>query len=236
MPNDQYDADHDYTDRTAGAIADEAQIPLATISGWVYHDADNDGIFDHTNEQAIGGVTLELLDANGNGTGITTTTSTDPAKLGFYEFRNLTPGQYGVREVQPTGWLDGKDTAGDHGGTADPETSGRRRQNHRRDARLRRPRPQLQLRRTAAGLDQRSASVVVPIAIRQPTIARACRSTCSTARATSSRPRTTDANGEYIFTNLTPGIYSLREHQPADTTITMRASAAAAARRSTRTT
>ena len=24
-----------------------------------------------------------------------------------------------------TGWLDGKDTAGDHGGTADPETSGR---------------------------------------------------------------------------------------------------------------
>ena len=30
-----------------------------------------------------------------------------------------------MREVQPAGWLDGKDTAGDHGGTADPETSGR---------------------------------------------------------------------------------------------------------------
>ena len=114
-----------YTDRTAGAIADAAQIPLATISGYVYHDQDNNGIFDHTNEHAISGVTLELLDANGNGTGITTTTSTDPATLGFYEFRNLTPGKYGVREVQPAGWLDGKDTAGDHGGIADPETNGR---------------------------------------------------------------------------------------------------------------
>ena len=69
-------------------------------------------------------MTLELLDANGNPTGITTTTSTDPAKLGFYEFRNLMPGTYGVREVQPNGWLDGKDTAGDHGGTAAVETTG----------------------------------------------------------------------------------------------------------------
>ena len=79
LPNDNYAPDHDYTDLTAGAIADAAQIPLATISGYVYHDQDNNGIFDHTNEHAISGVTLELLDANGNGTGITTTTSTDPA-------------------------------------------------------------------------------------------------------------------------------------------------------------
>ena len=76
-------------------------------------------------EQGIGGVTLELLDANGNPTGITTTTSTNPATLGFYEFRNLFPGTYGVREVQPAGWLDGKDTAGSHGGTAASETAGR---------------------------------------------------------------------------------------------------------------
>ncbi len=125
LPNDNYFPDRDVSDFTAGAIADAPQIPLATISGYVYHDQDNNGIFDHTNEHAIGGVTLELLDANGNGTGITTTTSTDPANLGFYEFRNLTPGNYGVREAQPAGWLDGKDTAGDHGGTADPETNGR---------------------------------------------------------------------------------------------------------------
>ncbi len=118
LPNDAYTPDHDYTDRTAGAIVHQAQIPLATISGWVYHDRSDDGIFNQGPEEGIGGVKLELLDANGNPTGITTTTSTDPAKLGFYEFRNLTPGTYGIREYQPTGWLDGKDTAGDHGGVA----------------------------------------------------------------------------------------------------------------------
>jgi serine-aspartate repeat-containing protein C/D/E len=124
LPNDAYTSDHDYSDRTAGAIADAAQIPLATISGWVYHDRSDDGVFNTGPEEGIGGVTVELLDANGNGTGITTTTSTDPSKLGFYEFRNLVPGTYGVREVQPSGWLDGKDTAGDHGGTAAPEPVG----------------------------------------------------------------------------------------------------------------
>ena len=55
--------DHDYSDRTAGAIVDAAQIPLATISGWVYHDRNDDGTFQHDGEQGIGGVTLELLDA-----------------------------------------------------------------------------------------------------------------------------------------------------------------------------
>ena len=82
-------------------------------------------MFNRSTEQGIGGVTLELLDANGNPTGITTTTSTNPATLGFYEFRNLVPGTYGVREVQPAGWLDGKDTAGSHGGAAASEAAGR---------------------------------------------------------------------------------------------------------------
>src|SRR3954470_12940089 len=124
LPNDNYSVDHDFSDRTAGAVAHAAQIPLATISGWVYHDRNDDGTFQHGTEEGIGAVTVELLDGNGNATGITTTTSTDPSKLGFYEFRNLTPGTYGVREVQPNGWLDGKDAAGDHGGTAAPEPSG----------------------------------------------------------------------------------------------------------------
>ena len=98
--------------------SDAAQIPLATISGWVYHDRSDDGVFNTGPEEGIGGVTVELLDANGNGTGITTTTSTDPAKLGFYEFRNLTPGTVRRARSAADGWLDGKDTAGDHGGMA----------------------------------------------------------------------------------------------------------------------
>src|SRR6185503_18296916 len=117
--------DHDYTDRTAGAVAHAAQIPLASLSGWVYHDQNDNGVFAHGTETGIGGVTLELLDASGNPTGITTTTSNEPGKVGFYEFKNLYPGTYGVREVQPVGWLDGKDAAGDHGGAAASEAAGR---------------------------------------------------------------------------------------------------------------
>ena len=65
-------------------------------------------------EDGIAGVTLQLLDANGNATGVTTTTDVD----GNYCFEGLMPGTYGVAEVQPTGYLDGLDTPGNAGGTA----------------------------------------------------------------------------------------------------------------------
>lgn len=125
LPSDVYSATHDFTDRTAGAVVHAPQVPLATLSGWVYHDRSDDGDFNRDSEEGIGGVTLELLDEAGSGTGVTTTTSTEPGRIGYYEFRNLTAGVYGVREVQPTGWLDGKDTPGSHGGTAADESAGR---------------------------------------------------------------------------------------------------------------
>src|SRR5690606_24246892 len=96
-----------------------------SLSGWVYHDRSNDGDFDPSHEEGIGGVVVELLDENGVPTGITTVTSTVNGKVGYYEFTNLAPGKYGVREVQPSGWLDGKDTPGTHGGVAASETNGR---------------------------------------------------------------------------------------------------------------
>ena len=88
----------------------------AAISGWVYHDADNNGIFE-PGEQARAAV-VELLDADGNLTGITTTTRTDPPILGHHEFTDLAPGMWGVAEITPTGYLDGQDVAGTHGGNA----------------------------------------------------------------------------------------------------------------------
>ena len=111
LPDDAYAPDDDLTDRTAGAVAHEAQLELARISGYVYHDQDDDGLFDE-GEDPIQDVTLELLDSDGLGTGVTTTTDED----GFYEFTGLDAGVWGVREVQPSGWLDGKDTVGSNGG------------------------------------------------------------------------------------------------------------------------
>ncbi|MFV2069390.1 MAG: collagen binding domain-containing protein, partial [Pirellulales bacterium] len=88
------------------------------LSGFVYHDEDNDGNFDNE-EAGIGAVTLMLLDAQGNDTGRRAVTSSDPATLGYYEFTNLDQGTYGVAERQPVGYLDGIDTPGSRGGLAD---------------------------------------------------------------------------------------------------------------------
>ena len=217
LPNDAYAPDHDYTDRTAGAVAHAAQIPLATLAGWVYHDQDDNGVFAHGSEQGIGGVTLELLDANGNPTGITTVTSTEPGKVGFYEFRNLFPGKYGVREVHPAGWLDGKDTAGDHGGVADPELTGR------------------VDRIFGAILDygdnakEYNFGELLPGSIRgkvganngpeckfdNPDIPlEGVRIDLLDADGNVLATTLTNALGEYAFTGLVPGIYQVREHQP----------------------
>ncbi|TWT96011.1 Serine-aspartate repeat-containing protein D precursor [Botrimarina colliarenosi] len=111
LPNDAYDTSVNYVDRTAGAVARAQQVELARISGYVYHDRDDDGARD-AGEEAISGVTVELLDAAGQGTGVYTTTNAQ----GYYEFRDLVAGTYGVRETQPTGWFDGKDTIGSNGG------------------------------------------------------------------------------------------------------------------------
>jgi protocatechuate 3,4-dioxygenase beta subunit len=78
----------------------------SSLSGYVYHDANNDGIR-QTAETPIPGTTVILLDSTGTQIA---TTQTDSA--GFYKFANLSAGTYLIREVQPGGWLDGKDAAG----------------------------------------------------------------------------------------------------------------------------
>src|SRR5690606_11384005 len=78
----------------------------ASISGYVYHDANDDGNKD-PGEAPISGVTITLTGANGD----VRTTTTDAN--GFYQFTGLEPGiEYTVVETQPGGWTDGKDTAG----------------------------------------------------------------------------------------------------------------------------
>jgi serine-aspartate repeat-containing protein C/D/E len=220
LPNDAYTLDHDYSDRTAGAIAHAAQIPLASISGWVYHDHNDDGIFQHGTEEAIGGVTLELLDANGAGTGITTTTSTNPSTLGFYEFKNLVPGTYGVREVQPNGWLDGKDAAGDHGGVAAPETAGRVDRitgavlnygDHGLDYNFGELLPG-----SISGIVEAHHDADCNFDEPPEITLQGVRVDLLDANGTFIRSTLTDENGFYEFANLAPGIYQVFEHQPTD--------------------
>ena len=89
----------------------------ASITGSVFVDSDQDGLYD-ANEMGIDGVLLELLDefgstvVDGLGNDVTALTSDG----GFYLFEDLDPNTYQVREVQPTGVDDGAEQLGSLGG------------------------------------------------------------------------------------------------------------------------
>jgi hypothetical protein len=91
------------------------KIQAASVSGFVYVDANNDGV-KQPGEQGIPGVpvTLSGTDDQGNDVTLTQTTGAD----GSYHFANLRPGSYSLKEGGPDGFMDGKDTVGSLGGTA----------------------------------------------------------------------------------------------------------------------
>jgi large repetitive protein len=82
------------------------ELKVATISGSVYLDRDNDGIID-SSEKGLAGTTVELLDLDGNVVASTVTLAD-----GTYAFRNVLPGVYTVKETQPVAYVDGLETAG----------------------------------------------------------------------------------------------------------------------------
>lgn len=116
---DDYDKDPSEEIQTAAAIGQFVQTPkTGSLSGHVYEDMDNDGIFD-PGEKGIAGVELELWVWNGKkyvDTGSRRTTDEN----GYYKFEDLDVGlKYRIVEAeQPEGYYDGKDTAGSLGGTA----------------------------------------------------------------------------------------------------------------------
>ncbi|MGE0084616.1 MAG: SdrD B-like domain-containing protein [Desulfococcaceae bacterium] len=69
-----------------------------TVSGIVFVDSNGDGILNN-DEKGLGGVTVELTDANGN-----VIASAVTAGDGSYIFINVVPGDYTVRETDPEGF------------------------------------------------------------------------------------------------------------------------------------
>ena len=82
---------------------------LSEVSGFVYIDLNNDGVFAGA-DVPIEGVSVNLtgVDVRGNAVNLTTTTGAD----GMYCFLDLAPGLYDIIESQPQQFLDGKDTPG----------------------------------------------------------------------------------------------------------------------------
>ncbi len=88
---------------------------LASIKGTVYHDRNDNGIQD-AGDEGIPGVVIELFDVDGN---LVQTAITDAN--GDYCFEDLPPGEYKIREQQPDGFDDGKDTVGQVDGVTNGE-------------------------------------------------------------------------------------------------------------------
>ncbi len=72
-------------------------VPNNSIGGFVYIDANDNGVFD-IGEQPIGGVTITLSGAASR----TVTTGTD----GSYQFTALSDGTYTIAQTQPSGFND----------------------------------------------------------------------------------------------------------------------------------
>ncbi|MFO0941131.1 MAG: SdrD B-like domain-containing protein [Pirellulales bacterium] len=190
-----------------GVNYDFGEILVSSLSGHVYVDANGDCLRQEE-EQPIAGVTITLLDSSGKVVATTLTNSN-----GLYRFDNLKAGRYTVRESQPSGYLQGGQRAGSAGGNdtvqdvitsidigagqdvidydfceVQPGTlSGKVFVDKDFDC--------------IQSSDERSlAGVKIELLNEQGQVIGSS---------------VTDANGNYRFTNLTPGQYSVRETQPS---------------------
>jgi len=98
-----------------------AEVVESVVSGYVFHDTENDG--SRVGNVGLGGVTVTLTGSNDLGQVVneSTTTSTNAGTLGYYEFANLRPSNgagYVITQTTPSGYLDGIDTLGSQGGSA----------------------------------------------------------------------------------------------------------------------
>ncbi|MDH4392698.1 MAG: SdrD B-like domain-containing protein, partial [Aquabacterium sp.] len=186
------------------------EIRPAVVSGFVYEDSNNDGL--RAGDTPISGATVTLTGTNDLGQTVTRTATTGTD--GSYSFADLRPGSYTVRETQPAGFADGRDTAGSNGAavTANDEirvTVGQGQsstENNFGEVRLGSIAGNVFFDANNDGLrtgDSGIAGVSVTLT-----------GTNDLGAAVNTTVQT-DATGAYVFANLRPGTYAVAESQPA---------------------
>lgn len=195
---------------TSGVGYNFREWPPASITGYVYEDNNANGRRDPA-EPGIAGVRIVLLDEAGQPTGLEVLTDAS----GVFRFEGLTPNRiYGLQEIQPTGYFDGRDSVGDAGGDVDD-------QNDRITGIRLRP------GQAASGYafgELRPASLSGSVLADRngncqldPGEKAIAGVTIVLFNARGERVATTvsDAAGRWRFENLPPGIYTVEEIQPA---------------------
>ena len=93
----------------------------SSISGLVWLDINNTGQVD-LGEDGIGGVRVNLAGTDDLGHAVSRTLLTDAD--GVYVFANLHPGIYSLSQVQPGGYVDGRESLGTSGGSVGADAFG----------------------------------------------------------------------------------------------------------------
>ncbi len=195
----------------SGVNYNYGEVKAASLSGFVYFDANGDGMKGGT-ELAIAGATVKLTGTNDLGVAVNTSMIT--AADGSYSFGNLRPGNYTLTEVQPAGYLDGKDSIGSQGGTAGNDVFSNIALGSGVDG----------VNNNFGEVKAASLSGFVYLdsnndgvkALGETAIAGAKVTLTGTddLGATVNTSLTTASDGSYGFTNLRPGTYTLTESQP----------------------
>ena len=192
---------------------------LASLGDFVFEDSNEDGIQD-VGEPGIEGVTVNLLDENGDPTGQTTTTDVD----GLYSFTGLTPGDYIVEvELPASAVFTTQDQGGDDAADSDVDPATGRTGPITLDA---------------GENDPTNDAGIVPLAslgdfvffdtdrdgiqdAGEPGVEGVTVNLLDGAGNATGQTTTTDVDGLYSFTGLTPGDYIVEVVEPVDQVFTL---------------
>ncbi len=185
---------------------DDAEVVLyASLGDFVWEDMDADGVQD-AGESGLDGVTVELFKADGTSMGTTTT-----ANGGQYSFNNLVPGDYYVQFTLPNGYVfSPKDQGGDDAKDSDADTTTGKTATTTLTSGENDPTWDAGMYRKASlgdfvwlDLDEDGVQDANEPGLEGVTV------TLKDAGGNTVATTTTDANGAYSFTDLTPGDYTV---------------------------